>query len=150
MITPPVDSANVENAILAALINDAPLQALAPDGVWWDSAGEVNGKPRTRYVIVSLIAHMDVAVFGGRGYEDYLLLIKAVMLNAASVDIGAAAHRFDALLDDPDPLLDVPGFVPMAMFREQRIRFTEHDAENPAIRWLHWGGHYRVQVAIPT
>lgn len=143
----PPDSSLVEDTVVAMLLNDAALQALAPDGVWWDAAGE-NAK---RYVIVSLIAHADVAVFGGRGYEDYLLLVKAVMLNASSSDIRAAAHRFDALLDDPDPdSIDIPDYEVMALFREARIRFTEEDAENAAIRWLHRGGHYRVQVAIPT
>ena len=139
------DSSLVEDAVIAALLNDPGLQQLAPDGVWWDKAGE----DATRYVIVSLISEGDVPVFGGRGYEEYLLMVKAVMLNASSVDIRAVMQRFDALLDDPAALA-ISGYVFGGSWREARIHITEPDAVDPAIRWLHRGGHYRVQVGIPT
>jgi hypothetical protein len=143
-----LDSSLVEDAVIAALLNDSVVQSLAPDGVWWDSAGLVQGIAPTRYVVVSLITETDVPVFGGRGAEDYVFLIKAVMLNASSVDMRAIARRFDTLFDDG--ALVVPGYVFGAIFREQRVRFTEEDADNPAIRWLHRGAHYRLQVGIPT
>jgi hypothetical protein len=142
MIAPP-DSSLVEDAVLAVLLNDAELSALCPDGVWWDSAN-VDAR---RFVIVSLIAHVDEPVFGGRAWEDFTLLVKVVMLNASSVDIRAAALRLDELLDDQP--LTVEGYDYMAMFREHRIRYMEHDVENAAIRWLHRGAHYRVLMAIP-
>jgi len=143
-----IDSAQIEDALLAVLLNDTVLQSICPDGVWWDVAGEAGGKPARRYVVVALLTHADEPVFGGRGAEDYTFLVKAVMLNASSVDSRAAAQRFDELLDDE--VLTLPDYVFGAMFREQRIRYVETDAENPAIRWLHRGGHYRVQVGIPT
>jgi len=142
-----VDSAQIEDALLAILLNDTILQSLCPDGVWWDSAGEANGQPARRFVIVSLLTHADEPVFGGRAIEDYTFLVKAVMLGASSVDIRAAAQRFDELLDDEQ--LDLPDYAFGAMFREQRVRYVEEDSENPAIRWLHRGGHYRVQVSLP-
>jgi hypothetical protein len=143
-----LDSSLVEDALLAVLLNDSTVQTLAPDGVWWDAAGEVQGKAPTRYVIVSLIDEIDVGTFGGRGAEDYLFLVKAVMLNATSVDMRAIAQRFDTLLDDQQ--LTIPGYAFADMYRDKRVRFTEEDAENPAIRWLHRGGQYRVHVGIPT
>ena len=109
------DSSLVEDAVIAALLNDPGLQQLAPDGVWWDKAGE----DATRYVIVSLISEGDVPVFGGRGYEEYLLMVKAVMLNASSVDIRAVMQRFDALLDDPAALA-ISGYVFGGSWREAR------------------------------
>lgn len=143
-----LDSSLVEDALVAVLLNDAVLQTLVPDGVWWGAAGEVQGIAPTRYVVVALIDEVDEAVFGGRGAETYLFLVKAVMLNASSVDGRAVAQRFDTLLDDQ--VLDIPGYAFADMYREARIKNTETDAENPAIRWLHRGGHYRVHVGIPT
>jgi len=146
-MTPTPDSSLVDDALTTLLLNDATLQSLLPDGIWWDLAGKTD-RPPTRFCVLTHVSHTDVPVFGGRGYEDYVYQVKAVMLNALSVDIKAAAHRFDELLDDGT--LTVPGYAFMAMFRESRIRYPEVDAENASIRWLHRGGHYRVQVAIPT
>jgi hypothetical protein len=143
-----LDSSLVEDALLAVLLNDSAVQALAPDGIWWDAAGEVQGKAPTRFVIVSLTDETDEPTFGGRGAESYLFLVKAVLLNASSVDIRAIAQRFDTLLDDQT--LTIPGYAFAAMYREKRVRYVEEDAENPAIRWLHRGGQYRVHVGIPT
>jgi len=136
------DSSLVEDALLAVLLNDPSLAALLADGVWWDVAGE----GAKQFGIVSLIEHSDVPTMGGRAWEDYLFLVKAVMLNASSAQIRAATLRIDQLLDE-QPLV-VEGYGCMAMFRESRVRYTENDAENAAIRWLHRGGRYRVQVAL--
>ena len=124
------------------LRTDPQLKAILPDGVWWDSGDEKS----KRFVVCSLVDHVDIPVFGGRAQEDYLFLVKAVMLNSAGGSVKAAAARIDALLND-QPLDIGGGFNFMAMFRERRIRITESDSENSAIRWLHRGGHYRVQVS---
>jgi hypothetical protein len=145
MSTPPLpapDSSLVEDALMAKLRGDATLKSLLPDGVWWD-AGDVKSK---RFIVCSLVDHSDVPVFGGRAWEDYLFLVKAVMLNSAGGSVKAAALRIDEVLND-QPLSVGGGFGFMAMFRERRIRMTETDSENSAIRWLHRGGHYRVQVS---
>lgn len=128
--------------MIARLLGDSQLKAICPDGVWWD-AGDEKSK---RFVVVSLVDHNDVAVFGGRAWEDYLFLVKAVMLNSAGGSVKAAAARIDALLNDWQ--VAVEDFGHLSMNREARIRITEQDSENTAIRWLHRGGRYRAHAAI--
>ncbi len=130
------------------LRDDPQLKSICPDGVWWDSGDEKS----KRFIVCSLVDHSDVAVFAeegksARAWEDYLFLVKAVMLNSAGGSVGAASARIDALLND-QPLSVGGGYGFMAMFRERRIRITESDAENSDVRWLHRGGHYRVQVSL--
>lgn len=140
--SPPPDSSLIDDALMSTLRDDPALKAICPDGVWW----EVGDDKSKRFIVVSLVDHSDVPVFGGRAWENNLYLVKAVMLNSAGGSVGAAAARIDALLNDQP--LSVDGFGFMAMYRERRIRLTERDSENSAIRWLHRGGHYRVQVAL--
>jgi hypothetical protein len=146
MSMPPIpapDSSLVEDALMEKLRTDSQLKSMCPDGVWWDTGDEKS----KRFIVCSMVDHSDVAVFGGRAWEDNLFLVKAVMLNSAGGSVKAAAARIDALLNDQ--ALDVGGgFGFMAMFRERRIRITEKDSENSAVRWLHRGGHYRVQVSL--
>jgi hypothetical protein len=148
LVAPAPDSSVVEEALMEKLRSDPQLKALCPDGVWWDSGDEKS----KRFVVCSLVDHSDVAVFAeegksGRAWEDNLFLVKAVMLNSAGGSVRAAAARIDALLNDQT--LEVgEGLGFMAMFRERRIRITETDSENSAVRWLHRGGHYRVQVSL--
>jgi len=136
------DSSAIDAALVAWLQADAALSALLPDGVWIDEAGEGS----TRFAIVALLDEHDVPVFGGRAYEDTLFVVKAVMLSTAGGDIQAAAARIDELLDDQP--LTVAGYGWMTMHREARMRLTEVDDVNAAIRWHHRGGHYRVQMAL--
>ncbi len=139
---PPPDSSLIDDALVAKLLNDSKLKAMLPDGVWWDVAGNTAKK----FVIVSMVEHNDVPVFGGRAWEETLYLVKAVTLFSEGVNIGAAAKRIDAILEDGS--LSIEGFGLMAMFRERRVRFTERDDTNASVRWLHRGGHYRVQAAL--
>jgi hypothetical protein len=137
----PGDSSAVDAAIVAALLSDATLSSLMPDGVFIDEANP-NAK---RFVVVSLIDHRDVAAFGGRAYEDALYLVKAVAINTSGSDVKAAAARIDAVLEDE--ILTAPGYVWMTGHRESRIRSTEVDEVDRSIRWQHRGGRYRVQVS---
>lgn len=139
---PSPDSSLVDEALLQRLLTDSQLKSMCPDGVWWDAAEE---KSR-RFVIISLADHSDEAVFGGRGWEDSLYLVKAVMLNSAGGSVRAAAARIDALLNEWNN--DLPDFGHLSVHRESRLRITERDSENSAIRWLHRGGRYRVHAAI--
>lgn len=143
--SPVSDSSLVDDALMARLINDAQLKALLPDGVWWDAATE--GK--TRVCIVSLVEHSGNPVFNGRGWDSALYLVKAVMLNSSSVNIAAAAKRIDDLLDTDGKgtVIDIPNYGQAASFRESRVRMTERDDQNAAVRWLHRGGRYRVQAS---
>ena len=141
------DSSLVDDAIIQVLLNDSQLRSLVPDGVWTDQAGE--GK--TRFIILSLVEHNDVPVFDGRGYEDALYLIKAVIKNGTG-DIQAAAARIDAILggekEGRGALIPVANFGEISVARESRVRYTEVDDEEPSIRWLHRGGRYRVHAAL--
>jgi hypothetical protein len=136
------DSSEIDNALVAKLGSDLVLLSLMPNGVYMDESPPGS----TRFVIVSLLFAADEPVFGGRGYEDALYLVKAVALSTVGADMKAAAARIDVLLEDGD--LVVPGYSHMAMFREERIRHTERDERDSSIRWYHRGGHYRVQQAV--
>jgi hypothetical protein len=99
-----------------------------------------------RFVIVSLVDEVDEGKFGGRAYEDALFLVKAVMLSTSGGNIQAAAARIDTLLEDQP--LTVAGYTWMTTHREARVRITEVDEQDAAIRWQHRGGHYRVQMSL--
>jgi hypothetical protein len=137
------DSSEVDNALVAKLLADAPLMALMPDGVFFDEAAP----GLQRFVIVSLVEEHDEAHFGGRAYEDATYLVKAVALSTSGGNVKGAAARIDALLEDGT--LTVPGYSHMTMHRLERIRITEVDEIDASIRWQHRGGRYRVMVA-PT
>lgn len=137
------DSSAIDAAIIAKLVNDATLVGLMPDGVWFDAAAQ--GK--TRFVVVSLVEEFDEGVFGSRGYEDAVYLVKAVEKNADGVNIKAAAARIDVLLEDVASLT-ATGYNLMTVHREERVRYTEVDQIDPSIRWQHRGGRYRVQYSL--
>jgi hypothetical protein len=131
------DSSEIDQAVIAKLLNDATLNALMPDGIWWDVAK----KDATRFVIVSLSASLDEPMFQARAYEGPLYLVKAVALNTTGADVKAAAARIDTLLEGGT--LTIPGYSLMAIRREERLRITEVDA-NSDQRWQHRGGFYSV------
>ena len=135
------DSSLIENAVIAKLLADGTLMALVPDGVYFDEAAA--GKQR--FVIVSLIDEHDEPQFGGRSYEDTLLMVKAVMLSSAGGNIQAAAARIDTLLEGGT--LTAAGYALMTLARESRIRATEVDEADSAIRWQHRGGNYRLVMS---
>jgi len=132
------DSSAIDNALIALLGADSALLALCPNGVYFAEAPPGS----TRHVVVSLADEDDVQMFGGRAFEDGLYLVKAVMLSTAGGDIKAAAARIDALLEQQSIL--VSGYGPTVIHRESRERNTEVDDLDPALRWLHRGGFYRV------
>jgi hypothetical protein len=135
------DSSAIENALIAKLLADTALMAITSDGVFWDEAAPGN----TKFVIVSLVDEHDEMQFGGRSFEDALFLVKAVALSTSGANIQTAAARIDAVLDGGT--LAPSGYTLMVMQREARVRATEVDAVDPAIRWQHRGGHYRVMMA---
>jgi hypothetical protein len=144
------DSSDIDSALVAKLQADVALTTLMPDGVFMDEAGKsiVTGGNSTRFVIVSLVDERDEDVFGGTAFEDALYLVKAVELKppTGSGNIKAAAARIQVVLHDQ--VLTVAGYTPMAMHRESRIRLLEVDDVDATIRWMHRGGHYRVQQAV--
>jgi hypothetical protein len=138
------DSSDIDSALVAKLAADATLTTLMPGDVWIDE-----GPPGlTRLVIVSLVDEVDVDKFGGTAFEDGLYLVKAVEKKPAtgSGNIKAATARIQVVLHD-QPLV-VAGYTHMTMHREARVRSTEVDEQDEAIRWWHRGGRYRVQQSV--
>jgi hypothetical protein len=128
-------------ALLARLAGDAVLRALCPHGVYLDEA-PANA---TRFVIVSFVVGFDEPMFGGRGLEDVLYLVKSVM--TTSDTSAAAATRIQALLHHQP--LAVVGAAMTVMRRRDRVRETEVDAVDPSMRWYHRGGRYQVVTSLP-
>jgi hypothetical protein len=149
----PVDSGEIDNAVLARLNADATLRALMPGGAYFDLA-PANG---TQYILASITQADDARSFGSRAYEAPLYLVKAVVLSTvpdALVKIRQAAARIDLLLDpqpgDPPVTLTVPGYGLMTSQRDihlARVRHTERDDVDPNIRFFHRGAHYRVWMS---
>lgn len=143
------DSSAIDDALTALLQADAVLTGLMPGGVWIDEApGSL-----TQFVIVSLVDEHDEAVFEGRAFEDATYLVTAVEKKpvSGSGNIKAAAARIDVLLDPQPPLppatLTIAGYGLMLLRRESRVRSTEVDELDSAIRWFHRGGRYQVVVS---
>jgi hypothetical protein len=134
---------DVDGALVAKLLADAPLMALMPDGVWWD----VSGSGKTRVVIVKLMSHTVEQRFGGKAYEMPVYLVKAVELTKSSANAQAAARRIDAMLDGGT--LAPTGYSLMTMQLEEEVHYQEADPDNADARWQHWGGMYSVWVS-PT
>lgn len=138
------DSSDIDNALAAKLGADSTLLSLMPNLVHFDEAPEGS----TRFVIISLVDETDERRFEGRSHEDALFMVKAVgksIKGDPMPDVKAAAARIDQLLEGGT--LTVPGYTPMAMHRESRIRYSEVDEANTAIRWYHRGGNYRVVMS---
>jgi len=138
----PPKSADIDEALVQRLIGDAELQALMPDGVYFD---EAPGSLR-RFVLLSLVSEEDHATFGGwREFEDGVYRIQAVALDITSDSANAAAGRIDALLEN-QPLV-VAEYSWMTTHREGRFRRTTADPVDSSLRWQVSGGNYRVQMA---
>lgn len=143
-----IDSSAIDAALTDYLRTDPTLADLLTDGWFQDEAPP----GMTRFGIVSLITGHDEGVFGGRGIEDCLYLVKAVVLNDDSGRARAAAARIDELLDPQPPTppatFEIPGYALIAARREERIRSLEVDGTDNQIRWQHRGGRYQV-IAAP-
>lgn len=142
------DSSAIENALVDLLRSDSTLSALLPDGVFYGHADE----GCTKFVIVSMATSHDEPMFGGRAFEDYNYLVKAVVLNDVDGTTLLAEARIDELLDPQPPAppatLSIAGYRLMAMRRIDRVRYPDPDPEDPSIVWQHRGGHYQI-VAYP-
>jgi hypothetical protein len=140
-----VDSSDIDAAVIAVLQNDATLKSLMPDGVFFGLAGAsfATGKNSTQFVLVSILANLDRAVFGGCAIESILYGVQAVSLSG---DSKGAAKRIHELLEDQP--LTVAGYTFMSCAREQRIREPERDDVDPTIVWQHRGGMYRVEMSV--
>ena len=136
------DSSAVDAAVLAVLQNDLPLRALLPDGVWFDLVGRTNP---SQYGLITQQHHEDVPTLGGTGgWERFLYLVKAVMLDTSGGNAKAAAYRIHELLHDA--VFPVTGYALMLSQRAERVRYSEIDDVTDQ-NWHHRGGQYEVIVA---
>lgn len=135
------DPIEVDKAVIAKLLADAPLMAIATDGIFWDVAKH----GAQQFVIVSQLAHDDTDSFNSSAYEEFEYLVKAVVLNTAGADVKTAAARIHIALQDAQ--LTPVGYTTMRCRRVGRVRFTEPDDDNFDARWQHAGGRYSVWVS---
>jgi hypothetical protein len=137
------DSSDVDAALVSKLGSDTALLGLMPNGVYFEDQAPPD---MTQFVVVSLVLAQDTGIFGGRGYEDILYLVKAVERSTVDAhNIRAAAARIDALLERGT--LTIPGYGLMVMRRSERVRYVETDPRDAKLRWSHRGGRYQVMVA---
>lgn len=123
--------------MVAKLLNDATLQAITTDGVFFDVASH----GATKFVIVSQMAHADDETFRETALERFTYLVKAVTLSTSGADVKSAADRIQTLLHNGS--LTITGYTFLSMRRTERIRYTEVDESNDS-RWQHRGGLYEV------
>jgi len=140
---------DVTNALIAKLGADDALLALMPNGVY-----RLNRAPEgaTALVTVALGAATDHPMFNGRADEDLrytVLAMQRVQRGQSPSNVGAAASRIDALLEDGT--LDSADFGVMVM---QRQVYLEDDGvtdpRDPSIAWDVCGGIYQVMVTTAT
>jgi hypothetical protein len=137
------DTSDLDAALVDRLYQDPELKTLLPDGIYIDEAPP-NAQ---RFAIVALVDATDEGTFDqGRAFEDKLYTVVAKTLSTAGGNIKRAAKRIDELLEDY-PLV-VAGYGYMELHREKPIRETDVDATDPAIRWFHRGGEYRLRMAL--
>src|SRR4029453_7516396 len=136
------ESTAIDVALLARLQADTTLQGLLPDGIHWAEA-----PPDVKQCgIVSLIIAEDHGVFGGRGIESILYLVKAVVFGLDAVPANDAAARIEVLLEDQP--LTVATYAGMTCHREERIGYVDVDDRDPLLRWQHRGGPFRVEMSL--
>lgn len=137
------DPSAVDAALEAKLLGDATLMAILTDGVYFDVA-----KPSAqRFALISVVTHEDGYVFNNSAFEKSTYLIKAVTLGTSGADVKTAAARIHTLIQDVP--LTIPGYAHSLTRRTERVRYTEVDDVNPAVRWNHRGGRYEIFVS-PT
>ena len=138
----PSVSTDVDAAVVGLLLGDATLQAMLPDGVYFDVAAQ----GAERFVVVERVTHLDEPQFGGQAWELFRYAIQAVAENTTGADVNRAADRIHALLQD-NVALPVTGYSVMLVERNGAIRKSEIDDNNAARRWQRRGGYYIVQVS---
>ena len=141
MIAEVRDSGTVDTAVINLLDGDPVLSALlGGGGVFSDRAPQ----GQTKFVIVSVIEHLDVYAYRDAAFETFWIMVKAVTSTTDRAVTKAAARRIHALLQNGDALI-VPGCRVMDCKRERFIDGTEYD-ERAQRFWQHVGGLYIVEV----
>jgi len=135
------DSAVLDAAVVTLLLNDATLQGLLPDGVYFDQATP----GAQRYTLVTITSAPDTWMFGGRAFETPVYLVLAVVLSVTGGNIQAAAARIDAVLNGAT--VSATGYAPATLRRVSRVRHSDPDSADASHRWQTRGGEYELLAA---
>ncbi len=153
------DPRYIDSALIATLLNDATLMALAVDGVYYSVAAQ----SATRFVLIDRLSALTEGQLAdlrdshstSLALIDCLYLVKYVEKGTSSLNALTAAARIQTLLQD-QPLSDTPASSPaggvtgwtwMSTSLEEAVRIVEADQVDPSIYWQHAGGHYRIQMS---
>lgn len=137
------DSAAVD-AALVAVLSDAALAALLPDGIWRDVAPQ----SKRRFIVFSMPAHEDAYMFEDEAYERFTYLVKAVVKDTSNTVAKDAAVRIRTLIDSLTGAA-IDGYVIADAHRTERVAYAESDPDNADARWQHYGGLFEI-MASPT
>lgn len=130
--------AAIDQAIIARLSSDAALAALAPGGVFRETAPQGATTP---FVIVEGMTHRDEYAIGSSAYEELIYLVKGIAQSTSGTSAQSIADRVQALLHGVT--LTITGYRAMLVQREERVAYVEIDDESDR-RWQHRGALYRV------
>jgi hypothetical protein len=130
---------DIDNALVAKLIGDAQLTALAPHGVWRNTAPQGS----TRFVEFELVGGTVEGMFGGRAFDHPTYRVMYVEKSSSDLNAIAAAKRIQALLDWQD--LIVAGYGQVKFELTEPIGYPDIDEANA--RWQRFGGLYEVTAA---
>jgi len=130
----------VDRALVARLSSDPTLMAMMPDGIYWD----ISKAGKTRLILIKLMHHDTVDMFGGCAFENPSYLVKAVEYSLSPTNVQAAAARIDALLNHQPMTID--GYGLMTAQYLTRVKYQEPDTTNADARWQHSGGVYLLMV----
>ena len=138
------DASALDAALLSRLQTDAVLTSLMPDGVYWDLAPQGS----TEFVIVSLSDFSSELIFGDAdAFDRPAYLVKATARTTGGTAVKDAAARIHDLLHRQPLTLTGTGYELMLMRRVRRVRYTELDPTDQALRWQHRGGVYEILVS---
>jgi len=137
---------NVDGAVLARLQSDAPLMAIATDGVWYGNGANAHA---TRFVTVTRIDGHTEWEFGDEAWIELPYQIRCVIQSSSATQANDAAARIHAVLNRQEAAITATGFLTMCCALDFPIRYDQLDTANPDIRWQHAGGQYRLWV-VPT
>jgi hypothetical protein len=136
------DASQMKAAVFSALNGDPTLQALMPDGAWWNQAPP--GK--TQFIIVALPGHEDLYEFQDEAFERFTYQITARSKEASSLAVDAAAARIRLVIEG---MTSATGYLVTAAERIEAIAYSDPDPVDAALLWQHAGGLYEI-LAQPT
>lgn len=129
-------TAAIDEAVITRLQGDATLLALAPGGIWPDSAPE---SLTSCYVLVTLQIETPVHQLGGIAYLVARLQVSAIAPSLTSTTAKAAADRVDVMLHGAR--FTITGQTYLDCKRVERFGYSEQDG--PLV-WQHRGFDYEV------